>query len=104
MKAVDKRLQDIYYADQFYFWEPTKTAPIVAERKTVKKRNTAKMTPKRQALITQVSKIKTWGRGVIAKIDSCVLGRKIGAVRQMLSVLTKNGLLVRIQRGQYSVA
>ncbi|MEN8220099.1 MAG: hypothetical protein ABFS56_27865 [Pseudomonadota bacterium] len=95
LKAVNKRLQDIYYADQFDFWEPSKTAPIVAERKT------AKMTPKRQALLTQVSKIKTWGRGVIAKI-AANLGRKIGAVRQMLSVLTKNGLLVRIRRGQYA--
>jgi hypothetical protein len=93
LKAVDKRLQDIYYADQIDFWEP----PSKAERKT------AKMTPKRQALITQVSKIKTWGRGVIAKI-AANLGRKIGAVRQMLSVLTKIGLLVRIRRGQYTPA
>jgi hypothetical protein len=93
LKAVDKRLQEIYYADQIDFWEP----PSKAERKT------AKMTPKRQALITQVSKIKTWGRGVIAKI-AANLGRKIGAVRQMLSVLTKIGLLVRIRRGQYAPA
>ncbi|MEN8220619.1 MAG: hypothetical protein ABFS56_30565 [Pseudomonadota bacterium] len=99
LKAVDKRLQDIYYAAQLDFWEPT--APIVAEQKT--KRKTAKTTPKRLALIEQVSKMKTWGRGVIAKI-AANLGRKVGAIRQMLSVLTKNGLLVRVRRGQYSVA
>jgi hypothetical protein len=93
LKAVDKRLKEIYYADQIDFWDDSSTG----ERKT------AKMTPKRQALITQVSKIKTWGRGVIAKI-AANLGRKIGAVRQMLSVLTKIGLLVRIRRGQYAPA
>jgi predicted transcriptional regulator len=92
LKAVDKRLKEIYYADQIDFWDEPST-----------ERNTAKMTPKRQALITQVSKIKTWGRGVIAKI-AANLGRKIGAVRQMLSVLTKIGLLVRIRRGQYAPA
>ncbi|MEN8220971.1 MAG: hypothetical protein ABFS56_32390 [Pseudomonadota bacterium] len=94
LKAVDKRLQEIYYAAQLDFLEPTKTAPIVAER--------VKVTPKRQELLNQVSQIKTWGRGVIAKI-AANLGRKIGAVRQMLSVLTKTGLLVRIRRGQYAV-
>jgi hypothetical protein len=93
LKAVDKRLKEIYYADQIDFWDE----PSTPERKT------AKMTPKRQALINQISKIKTWGRGVIAKI-AAKLGRKIGAVRQMLSVLTKIGLLVRIRRGQYAPA
>ncbi|MEN8217299.1 MAG: hypothetical protein ABFS56_13205 [Pseudomonadota bacterium] len=82
LKAVKKRLQDIYYADQLDLLKP------------------AKMTPKRQALLSQISKIKTWGRGVIAKIAEN-LGRKVGAVRQMLSVLAKNGLLVRVRRGQY---
>jgi hypothetical protein len=95
LKAVDKRLKEIYYADQIDFWDDSSKA--TGERKT------AKMTPKRQALITQISKIKTWGRGVIAKI-AANLGRKIGAVRQMLSVLTKIGLLVRIRRGQYAPA
>ncbi|MEN8219840.1 MAG: hypothetical protein ABFS56_26525 [Pseudomonadota bacterium] len=106
LEAVDKRLQEIYYADQLDFLDPTKTAPIVAEQKkegkTVKKRKTAKMTPKRRDLIKQISMIETWGRGVIAKIAT-KLGRKIGAVRQMLSVLTKNGLLVRVRRGQYAL-
>jgi hypothetical protein len=96
LEAVDKHLQDIYYADQLEieFWEPAKTASI--------KEKTVKLTPKRLALLKQVSKIKSWGRGVIAKIAEN-LGRKIGAVRQMLSVLTKKGLLVRIQRGHYAV-
>jgi hypothetical protein len=106
LETVDKRLQDIYYADQLDFWEPTKTIPqfetnVAAEPKEELK--AIKITPKRQALIEQVSKIKTWGRGVIAKIASN-LGRKIGAVRQMLSVLTKKGLLVRIRRGQYALS
>jgi hypothetical protein len=39
---------------------------------------------------------QTWGRGMIAKIDSRVLGRTVGAVRSMLCVLTKEGLLVRV--------
>jgi predicted transcriptional regulator of viral defense system len=47
--------------------------------------------------------VKEWGRGVIAKIASN-LGRTVGAVRQMLSVLTKKGLLIRIRRGQYAVS
>ncbi|MEN8217934.1 MAG: hypothetical protein ABFS56_16510 [Pseudomonadota bacterium] len=95
--AVHKRLQDIYYAEQLEmeFLEPT--AP-----KQKAKQKTEKLTPKRRRLLEQVSKIKTWGRGVIAKIAEN-LGRKVGAVRQMLSVLTKKGLLVRIQRGQYAV-
>ncbi|MEN8216690.1 MAG: hypothetical protein ABFS56_10015 [Pseudomonadota bacterium] len=94
MKAVSERLQDIYYADQleFAFRKPTK------KQKKVK----VKITPKRQRLLDEISKIKTWGRGVIAKI-AANLGRKIGAVRQMLSVLTKKGLLVRIRRGQYAL-
>jgi predicted transcriptional regulator of viral defense system len=58
---------------------------------------------KRLELIKQVSMVKKWGRGVIATI-AANLGRTVGAVRQMLSVLTKEGLLVRIRRGQYSVA
>ncbi|MEN8217105.1 MAG: hypothetical protein ABFS56_12205 [Pseudomonadota bacterium] len=107
--SVDKHLQDLYYADQLDFLEPeipTKTAPqfeanVAAEQKEEFK--AVKITPKRQELLNQVSKIKTWGSGVIAKIASN-LGRKIGAVRQMLSVLTKKGLLVRIRRGQYALS
>jgi hypothetical protein len=96
VETASKRLQDIYYADQLEieFLEP------VAEHK--EKQKTEKLTPKRQALIKQVSMIKTWGRGVIAKIAEN-LGRKVGAVRQMLSVLTKKGLLVRTRRGHYTV-
>jgi hypothetical protein len=92
LESVDKHLQDIYYADQLDFWEPAKTIP-----------QSVKITPKRRELLNQVSKIKTWGSGVIAKIASN-LGRKVGAVRQMLSVLTKKGLLVRIRRGQYALS
>lgn len=85
--TVHKRLQEIYYADQLEldFREPVK------------------ITQKRQALLEEVKKATTWGRGVIAKI-AANLGRKIGAVRQMLSVLTKKGLLVRIRRGQYALS
>ncbi len=39
---------------------------------------------------------------VIARIASD-LGRKVGAVRQMLSVLAKKCLLVRVRRGQYAL-
>ncbi|MEN8220963.1 MAG: hypothetical protein ABFS56_32350 [Pseudomonadota bacterium] len=88
------------------FWKPAKTIPqfetdIATEQK--EKFQAVKITPKRQELLDQVNKIKTWGRGVIAKIASD-LGRKVGAVRQMLSVLTKKGLLVRIRRGQYALS
>ncbi|MEN8217689.1 MAG: hypothetical protein ABFS56_15240 [Pseudomonadota bacterium] len=104
--SASKRLQDIYYADQFSFWEseiptPKFEANIAAEQKEGLK--TVKITPKRQDLLSQISKIKSWGRGVIAKIATN-LGRKVGAVRQMLSVLTKKGLLVRIRRGQYALS
>jgi predicted transcriptional regulator of viral defense system len=61
-----------------------------------------KLTPKRKMLLEQVNMVRSWGRGVIAKIAEN-LGRKVGAVRQMLSVLTKIGLLVRIKRGHYAV-
>jgi hypothetical protein len=106
LESVDKHLQDIYYADQLDFWEPAKTiyqfdANVEAEQKEELK--AVKITPKRRELLSQVSKIKTWSRGVIAKIASN-LGRKVGAVRQMLSVLTKKGLLVRIRRGQYALS
>ncbi|MEN8221248.1 MAG: hypothetical protein ABFS56_33845 [Pseudomonadota bacterium] len=99
-------MQDIYYEDQLDFWEPTKTIPqfeanVVAEQK--EKLKTVKITPKRQELLNQVSKIKTWDRGIIAKI-AANLRRKVGAVRHMLSVLTKKGLLVRIRRGQYALS
>ncbi|MEN8216849.1 MAG: hypothetical protein ABFS56_10850, partial [Pseudomonadota bacterium] len=67
-----------------------------------KEENKAKRSQKRQDIIKQVSMVKKWGRGVIAKI-AANLGRTIGAVRSMLSVLTKKGLLVRIKRGQYAV-
>jgi hypothetical protein len=101
LDEADKSLQNIYYADQLDFWEPEIPTNIAAEHKEEFK--TVKITPKRQELLNQVKKIKTWGRGVIAKIASN-LGRKIGAVRQMLSVLTKKGLLVRIRRGQYALS
>ncbi|MEN8221209.1 MAG: hypothetical protein ABFS56_33640 [Pseudomonadota bacterium] len=93
LKSVHKRLQDIYYANQLE----------LDFRVPAKKQETVKITPKRLGLLDEVSKIKTWGRGVIAKI-AANLGRKVGAVRQMLSVLTKKGLLVRIQRGQYALS
>jgi hypothetical protein len=101
LESVDKHLQDIYYADQLDFWEPAKNpfeTNVEAEQKEA-----VKITPKRRELLNQISKIKTWSRGVIAKIASN-LGRKVGAVRQMLSVLTKKGLLVRIGRGQYALS
>ncbi|MEN8216248.1 MAG: hypothetical protein ABFS56_07695 [Pseudomonadota bacterium] len=88
---VYKRLQDIYYADQME----------LDFQQSIEK--AVKITPKRQALLNAVSKIQTWGRGVIAKI-AANLGRTIGAVRSMLSVLTKKGLLVRIRRGQYALS
>jgi predicted transcriptional regulator len=101
LASADKCLQDIYYADQLDFWESEIPAETNAEQKEEFK--AVKITPKRQELLNQVNKIKTWGRGVIAKIASN-LGRKVGAVRQMLSVLTKKGLLIRIRRGQYALS
>jgi aromatic ring hydroxylase len=58
---------------------------------------------KREDLIRKVRTIKKWGRGIIAQIAKD-LGRTVGAVRSMLSVLTKEGILIRVRRGQYAVA
>jgi hypothetical protein len=97
LDSVYKKLLDIYFAEQNEeCFAPVKT-PIVAERKK------PKLTPKRKMLLEQVNMVRSWGRGVIAKIAEN-LGRKVGAVRQMLSVLTKIGLLVRIKRGHYAVS
>ncbi|MEN8219569.1 MAG: hypothetical protein ABFS56_25105 [Pseudomonadota bacterium] len=109
LNEVYKCLKNLYYTDQLDFFEsetPAKSIPqletnVAAEPK--KELKTVKITPKRQELLTQVNKIKAWGRGVIAKIAEN-LGRKVGAIRQMLSVLTKKGLLVRIRRGQYALS
>ncbi|MEN8216731.1 MAG: hypothetical protein ABFS56_10225 [Pseudomonadota bacterium] len=101
LDSVYKCLLDMYYAEQMDCFAPANTAPQL-ETRIVADKKTAKLTPKRKMLLEQVNMIKTWGRGVIAKIAEN-LGRKVGAVRQMLSVLTKTGLLVRIQRGHYVV-
>jgi len=93
--SVSIRIEDMYFVQSWEFLKPY--ASLAKLEREVKR------TQKRRDLIKQISLIKTWGRGVIAKIAS-VLGRKVGAIRSMLSVLTKEGLLVRIQRGQYAVA
>jgi hypothetical protein len=96
LDSVYKCLLDMYFAEQI----ASCFAPVDTPEPQHK---TVKLTPKRRKLLEQVNMIKTWGRGVIAKIAEN-LGRKIGAVRQMLSVLTKIGLLVRIRRGHYVVS
>jgi hypothetical protein len=97
LDAVYKKLLDLYFAEQMErCFAPAKT-PIVAEKKK------PNLTPKRKRLLEQVNMVTSWGRGVIAKIAEN-LGRTVGAVRQMLSVLTKLGLLVRIKRGHYAVS
>jgi hypothetical protein len=103
LKSVSIRLEDMYLHKRC--WDFLKPYPTLIElEREQKKADYAKLrNQKRQDLIRQVSMVKEWGRGVIAKI-AANLGRKVSAVRQMLSVLTKEGLLVRIKRGQYSVA
>jgi hypothetical protein len=101
--SVSIRLEDMYLHKRC--WDFLKPYPTLAElEREQKKIDSAKLrSQKRQDLIRQVSMVKEWGRGVIAKIASN-LGRTVGAVRQMLSVLTKKGLLIRIRRGQYAVS
>jgi predicted transcriptional regulator of viral defense system len=95
----------MYILGGWDFLQPMRTLNKVKVTITAQKGecNTVGLTQKRQDLIEQVKMIKTWGRGIIAKI-AANLERTIGAVRQMLSVLTKQGILVRIQRGQYTVS
>ncbi|TGO02772.1 hypothetical protein PN36_19440 [Candidatus Thiomargarita nelsonii] len=93
--SISIRIEDMYFVQSWDFLKPY--ASLAKLEREVNR------SQKRLDLIKQISMIKTWGRGVIAKIATN-LGRKIGAIRSMLSVLTKEGLLVRIQRGQYAVA
>ncbi|OAD23900.1 hypothetical protein THIOM_000256 [Candidatus Thiomargarita nelsonii] len=97
-KSVSMRIDDMYFIQRWDFLKPYSSLAEM-EREI----NKTKRSQKRLDLIKQVSMIKTWGRGVIAKI-AANLGRTVGAVRSMLSVLNKVGLLVRVRRGQYSVA
>ncbi|MEN8220098.1 MAG: hypothetical protein ABFS56_27860 [Pseudomonadota bacterium] len=101
LASVSIRLEDMYLRKKN--WDFLKPYPTLAEleRDMEKIERRQKRSQKRLDLIKQVSMIKSWGRGVIAKI-AANLDRTIGAVRSMLSVLTKEGLLVRIRRGQYS--
>lgn len=91
----------MYLQHLYLYGTPKKKSRSEIEIEKIKR--SQRREQKREDLIRKVRTIKKWGRGIIAQIAKD-LGRTVGAVRSMLSVLTKEGLLIRVRRGQYAVA
>jgi aromatic ring hydroxylase len=91
----------MYLQHLYLYGTPKKKSRSEIEIEKIKR--SQRREQKREDLIRKVRTIKKWGRGIIAQIAKD-LGRTVGAVRSMLSVLTKEGILIRVRRGQYAVA